>query len=126
MVVLAVFMVLTAIALEQAVVKRALQAEEDGLQLLIYSLLAAVDRDPEGLSLTVSPSRLFEPGLVTRNSGLYALLYDRSGTGTSTSSNIRPRLISDSVSQSSGRISTKSCNATMSWCGATRSAISSS
>ena len=77
MVVLAVFMVLTAIALEQAVVKRALQAEEDGLQLLIYSLLAAVDRDSEGLSLTVSPSRLFEPGLVTRNSGLYALLYDR-------------------------------------------------
>ena len=31
-----------AIALERAVVKRALQAEEDGLQLLIYSLLAAV------------------------------------------------------------------------------------
>lgn len=77
MVVLAAFMVLTAIALERAVVKRALQAEEDGLQLLIYSLLAAVDRDRSGLSLTVSPDRLFEPGLVTRNSGLYALLYDR-------------------------------------------------
>ena len=78
MVVLAVFMVLTAIALERAVVKRALQAEEDGLQLLIYSLLAAVDRDRNGTSLTVSPDRLFEPGLVARNSGLYALLYDRS------------------------------------------------
>jgi len=77
MVVLAVFMVLTAIALERAVVKRALQAEEDGLQLLIYSLLAAVDRDRSGTSLTVSADRLFEPGLVTRNSGLYALLYDR-------------------------------------------------
>ncbi len=77
MVVLAVFMVLTAIALERAVVKRALQAEEDGLQLLIYSLLAAVNRDQSGLSLTVSADRLFEPGLVTRNSGLYALLYDR-------------------------------------------------
>ena len=77
MVVLAVFMVLTAIALERAVVKRALQAEEDGLQLLIYSLLAAVDRDRSGASLTVSADRLFEPGLVTRNSGLYALLYDR-------------------------------------------------
>lgn len=77
MVVLAVFMVLTAIALERAVVKRALQAEEDGLQLLIYSLLAAVDRDQSGFSLTVSADRLFEPGLVTRNSGLYALLYDR-------------------------------------------------
>lgn len=80
MVVLAVFMVLTAIALEQAVVKRALQAEEDGLQLMIYSLLAAVDRDTGGLSLTMSPNRLFEPGLVTRNSGLYALLYDRRKT----------------------------------------------
>ncbi len=77
MVVLAVFMVLTAIALERAVVKRALQAEEDGLQLLIYSLLAAVDRAQGGLSLTVAPERLFEPDLVTRNSGLYALLYDR-------------------------------------------------
>ena len=77
MVVLVIFMVLTAVALERAVVKRALQAEEDGLQLLIYSLLAAVDRDAAGLGLTVSPDRLFEPDLVTRNSGLYALLYDR-------------------------------------------------
>jgi len=77
MAVLAAFMVLTAIALERAVVKRALQAEEDGLQLLIYSLLAAVDRDRGGLGLSVSQDRLFEPDLVTRNSGLYALLYDR-------------------------------------------------
>ena len=77
MVVLAVFMVLTAIALERAVVKRALQAEEDGLQLLIYSLLAAVDRDSRGLSITVSADRLFEPSLVIRNSGLYALVYNR-------------------------------------------------
>ena len=77
MVVLAVFMVLTAVALERAVVKRALQAEEDALQLLIYNLLAAVDRDAGGLSITVANDRLFEPGLVTRNSGLYALLYDQ-------------------------------------------------
>ena len=76
MVVLVVFMVLTAIGLERAVVKRALQAEEDGLQLLIYSLLAAVDRDGDGLSLSISKDRLFEPALVTRNSGKYALLYD--------------------------------------------------
>ena len=34
MVVLVVFMVLTAIALERAVVKRALQAEEDGLDIV--------------------------------------------------------------------------------------------
>ncbi len=71
------FMVLTAVALERAVVKRALQAEEDGLQLLVYSLLAAVDRDEQGFAITVSPDRLFEPSLVTRNSGLYALLYDQ-------------------------------------------------
>ncbi len=77
MIVLVVFMVLTAIALERAVVKRALQAEEDGLQLLIYSLLGAVDQGNGGLSITVSGERLFEPDLVTRNSGLYALLYDR-------------------------------------------------
>ena len=77
MVVLVVFMVLTAIALERAVVKRALQAEEDGLQLLIYSLLGAVDQDQQGQSITVSGDRLFEPSLITRNSGLYALLYDQ-------------------------------------------------
>ena len=58
MVVLVVFMVLTAVALERAVVKRALQAEEDGLQLLVYSLLAAVDRDADGLGITVSAGRL--------------------------------------------------------------------
>ena len=40
MLVLVLFMILTAIALEKAVVKRALQAEEDKLQVLIYSLLA--------------------------------------------------------------------------------------
>jgi len=77
MVVLVIFMVLTAIALERAIVKRALRAEEDGLQLLIYSLLGAVDRDDSGLGLRVSNDRLFEPSLITRNSGLYALLYDR-------------------------------------------------
>jgi two-component system sensor histidine kinase PhoQ len=77
MAVLVIFMVLTAVALERAVVERALQAEEDGLKLLIYSLLAAVDRDATGLGITVSPNRLFEPALVTRNSGLYALIYDR-------------------------------------------------
>ena len=60
-VVLVIFMVLTAVALERAVVKRALQAEKDGLQLLVYSLLAAVDRDSSGLSLEVSNNRLFEP-----------------------------------------------------------------
>ncbi len=76
MIVLVIFMILTAIALERAVVKRALQAEEERLQLLIYSLLAAVDRSRTGLSITVSADRLFENSLMTRDSGLYAMLYN--------------------------------------------------
>jgi two-component system sensor histidine kinase PhoQ len=76
MIVLVIFMILTAIALEKAVVKRALQAEEDKLQVMIYSLLAAVDKSRDGLSITVANERLFESRLMTRDSGLYALLYD--------------------------------------------------
>ena len=76
MIVLVLFMILTAIALERAVVKRALQAEEDKLQVLIYSLLAAVDRNQSGMSITVSNDRLFESSLMTSDSGLYAMLYN--------------------------------------------------
>ncbi len=76
MIVLVMFMILTAIALERAVVKRALQAEEGRLQVLIYSLLAAVDRNRTGLSITISADRLFENNLMTRDSGLYAMLYN--------------------------------------------------
>jgi two-component system sensor histidine kinase PhoQ len=76
MIVLVIFMILTAIALEKAVVKRALQAEEDKLQVMIYSLLAAVDKSPDGLSVTVANERLFESRLMTRDSGLFALIYD--------------------------------------------------
>ncbi len=78
MLVLVLFMILTAIALEKAVVKRALQAEEDKLQVLIYSLLAAVDRTRTGLSITIASERLFESSLLTRSSGLYAMLYNSS------------------------------------------------
>ena len=77
MIVLVMFMILTAIALERAVVKRALQAEEDRLQVLIYSLLAAVDRNQTGMGITVSDDRLFESSLMTSDSGLYAMLYDK-------------------------------------------------
>lgn len=76
MIVLIMFMILTAIALERAVLKRALAAEEDRLQVLIYSLLAAVDRNRKGLSITISADRLFENSLMTRDSGLYAMLYN--------------------------------------------------
>jgi two-component system sensor histidine kinase PhoQ len=78
MLVLVAFMILTAIALERAVVKRALQAEQDKLRVLIYSLLAAVDRNRTGLSITIANERLFESSLITRNSGLYAMLYNSS------------------------------------------------
>lgn len=77
MIVLACFMVLTALVLEQAVVKRALQAEEDRLQVIIYSLLAAVDRSEQGSGITVSHERLFESSLGTRDSGLYAMMYNK-------------------------------------------------
>jgi len=77
MVVLVVFMILTAAALERSVTKRAIEAEESGLQLLIYSLLAAVDRNRSGLSITIANERLFESRLMTRNSGLNAMLYNQ-------------------------------------------------
>lgn len=77
MIVLVIFMILTAIALERAVVKRALAAEEDRQQLLVYGLLAAVDRNRSGMSITVASERLFESSLLTRDSGLNALLYNQ-------------------------------------------------
>jgi len=76
MIVLIIFMILTAIVLERAVGQRALLVEEERLQLLIYSLLAAVDRNRGGLSITVSADRLFESNLMTRDSGLYAIFYN--------------------------------------------------
>lgn len=79
LIVLVVFMILTAIALERAIEKRMLRAEEDKLQALMYSLLAAVDRDATGLSITVSDARLFENALFDSESGLNVMLYDKSG-----------------------------------------------
>ena len=75
MILLAGFMVLTAIALERAVEQRALRAEEDTLKSLIYSLLATIDNDGQG-GLVVAENRLFEGDLFTLQSGLYAVLLD--------------------------------------------------
>jgi two-component system sensor histidine kinase PhoQ len=44
--------------------------------VMIYSLLAAFDKSHDGLSITVANERLFESRLMTRDSGLYAILYD--------------------------------------------------
>lgn len=79
LVVLVGFMILTAIALETAVEKRMLQAEEDKLEALMYSILAAVDRDATGLSITVADERLFENALFNSQSGLQATLYNGKG-----------------------------------------------
>jgi len=76
LIVLVAFMILTVFALERAVEKRMLKAEEDKLQALMYSVLAAVDRDATGLSITVSDTRLFESALFDPGSGLYAVIYD--------------------------------------------------
>ena len=79
LIVLVAFMVLTAVALERAIKVRMREAEEDKLTALMYSVLAAVDRDATGLSITVSDARLFESALFDPGSGLYALLYDKQG-----------------------------------------------
>ncbi len=79
LIVLLGFMILTAFALETAIEKRMLQAEEDKLLALMYSVLAAVDRDSSGLSITVSDTRLFENALFDSESDLRALVYDSKG-----------------------------------------------
>ena len=75
MVLLAAFMALTSVSLERAVEQRALRAEEDTLQSLVYSLLAAADSDGQG-GLVLSENRLFEADLFNLQSGLYAVLLD--------------------------------------------------
>lgn len=79
LIVLSSFLILTALALERAIEKRMLKAVEDSMQGLIYSILAAVDRDSTGLSIIVSDARLFENALFDSQSGLYAQLYDDNG-----------------------------------------------
>lgn len=79
LIVLVAFMVLTAVALEQAIDKRMLRAEEDKLEAQMYGLLAAIDRDGSGGSITVSNGRVFETALFNPDSGLHAIIYDQTG-----------------------------------------------
>jgi two-component system, OmpR family, sensor histidine kinase PhoQ len=76
--ILIAFVVLTALALEQAYSERAEQAEQDKLQGLIYALLGATDSDEQGL-LKVSEGELRDPRLIHPDSGLYALILDEVG-----------------------------------------------
>lgn len=73
--VLVAFMLLTAYGLEQAVSQRMLEAEKSRMEAQMYSILAAVDRDASGLSITVADERLFESALFDPLSGLSAQLF---------------------------------------------------
>jgi two-component system sensor histidine kinase PhoQ len=75
---LAVFVGLTGLALEQAVYERSLSAEEDRLQGLVYGVLGAMDVGPH--EVVVNLEELPEPSLKTPDSGLYAVLLDANGT----------------------------------------------
>lgn len=74
---LAVFVGLTGLALEQAVFERSLSAEEDRLQGLVYGVLGAMDVQPG--EVIVNLEELPEPSLQTPDSGLYAVLLDTGG-----------------------------------------------
>lgn len=69
-VVLAVFVILTGLALDRAFVAAAGQAEQDKLRGLVYALLGAVDITPQGVSMDVG--QLGDPRLQQPGSGLYA------------------------------------------------------
>lgn len=74
---LAVFVGLTGLALEQAVYERSLGAEEDRLQGLVYGVLGAMDVGSG--EVVVNPEELPEPRLGTPDSGVYAMLLDVNG-----------------------------------------------
>ena len=77
-VILVAFVVLTAVALERAYHERAMQAEQDKLQGLIYALLGATDSRNQRL-LQVNEDELRDPRLIHPDSGLYALILDEVG-----------------------------------------------
>lgn len=76
--ILLAFVVLTALALERAYHDRALQAEQDKLQGLIYALLGATDSNDRGL-LEVNEGELRDPRLIHPDSGLYTMILDEVG-----------------------------------------------
>lgn len=76
--VLVVFIAATGLALEHAVRERALHAERDRLQGLLYAVLGAAELGPDN-ALTVDASRLPEKRLAQPQSGLYAFLLNADG-----------------------------------------------
>ena len=77
-VILAAFVVLTALALERAYRERAEQAEQDKLQGLIYAILGATNSGDAAL-LKVNENELRDARLIQPDSGLYALIVDEVG-----------------------------------------------
>jgi two-component system sensor histidine kinase PhoQ len=76
--VLAVFLVLSALALERAFRDSARSARQERLLAQIYLLMAAAEVDPEGkLALASGPA---EPRLDQPGSGLYAVILDSAGS----------------------------------------------
>ena len=76
--VLTAFFLLTGFALESAFGESALQAQEDKLEGLIYSLLAAAGPSASG-ELSISPNNALDPRLKSAASSLQAVLYNESG-----------------------------------------------
>jgi len=70
------FVLLTGVALEQAVVQYAQQAQEEKLRGLIYGLLGATELD-EGGQLTVFDNELPDRKLLAPSSGFYAAIFDQ-------------------------------------------------
>lgn len=76
--VLVIFIAATGVALDRAVHERALHAEQDKLQGLVYAVLGATELGA-GNTLTVDGGQLPEERLAQPQSGLYALLLDGAG-----------------------------------------------
>ncbi len=70
------FVLLTGLALEQAVVQYAQQAQEEKLRGLIYGLLGATELDEQG-QLTVFNNELPDRKLLAPSSGFYAAIFDQ-------------------------------------------------
>ncbi len=76
--VLAAFFVLTGLALESAFGESARQAQEDKLESIVYSLIAATAPNPAG-ELSISTSKVPDQRLTSSASSLQAVLYNESG-----------------------------------------------
>ncbi len=87
---LLIFIVLTGVALNQALRNYTEQAEHDRLQGLVFSLLGAIEIDQSGIA-SYSLERVPEPRLAQPDSGLYVVIYDNFGNPVWQSSSLLER-----------------------------------